>query len=440
MHPALTTVLGRSDTTARGTRPQPRADSEDQTSYIPTSPLRALGHERNIGWGHPPTNRPMGPGGVPPTSRRDPDGGGASSSRVTSAPHSSTLGRRGRSPDDEESDPGPRVGRHRTTQSSQDRSGTNRIIAIHRTPGEISEIREANQDLLALVDLRPDEIHESGLRGLGREGILRWVTFTLGGVIIAYAMVVNEENSPTLSIINTCDAIIGGAQLGPHLGPPNSILLGEGHEIRVHWGGGNNPETWILFSLQTFNPPSAFFAHPTLAIGTGRMNFLPDEYRTLGTYETNRLRRAGIPRQAYDLHLAAHVNPLTPTPHRNFPALWATLLGHTDLHSAPRSTILPGLRHDLRAAPPSAQDRSSRLPRSPMRWFSTFNAMNTLATAVTPVITQSGQHDVVMTHDPTSQDPYMTASRYIRIESLAKLQRFWDRGDAVHEVWPWQGS
>ena len=50
------------------------------------------------------------------------------------------------------------------------------------------------------------------------------------------------------------------------------------------------------------------------------------------------------------------------------------------------------------------------------------------------------RHDVVVTHDPTSQDPYMTASTYIRIESLAKLHRIWDRGDAVYEVWPWQGS
>ena len=75
-----------------------------------------------------------------------------------------------------------------------------------------------------------------------------------------------------------------------------------------------------------------------------------------------------------------------------------------------------------------------------MRWVATFNAINNLATSVMPVITQTGQHDVVVTHDPTSQDPYMTASTYISIESLTKLHRTWDRGDAVYEVWPWQGS
>ena len=135
-----------------------------------------------------------------------------------------------------------------------------------------------------------------------------------------------------------------------------------------------------------------------------------------------------------------HLHPLTPTPHRHFPALGATLLGHMDLNSAPRSKILPGLRHDMGNAAPSAQDRFTRLPRSPLRWVATFNAINNLATLAMPVTTQTGQHDVVMTHDPTSQGPYMSASTYVRIESLAKLHRMWGRGDAVYKVWPWQGS
>ena len=283
--PALTNVLGRSDVTASGNRPQPRADSEDSSPNVPTSSLRALGHERSVGWGHAPTSRPMGPGGVLTTSSRAPDGGGASSARISTAPRSTSLERHGRSPDDAENNPGPRIGRHRTTQSSRDRACIRMVIAIHRTPGEISVIREEDEDLLDPVDLLPDEIHESGLRGLGREGITRWVKFTLGRIVIAHAMVLDAENSPALSCINAYDAIIGGAQLGPLLGPANSTFLGEGHEIRVHWGGGDNPETWILWPLQPRDPLSALFTHPTLAIGTGRMNFLPDEDGTLDTHE-----------------------------------------------------------------------------------------------------------------------------------------------------------
>ena len=67
------------------------------------------------------------------------------------------------------------------------------VSPIHRTP-EISEIREEDEDLLDLVNLRPDEIRESGLRGLGREGITRRVKFTLGEIVIAYVMVIDSEH------------------------------------------------------------------------------------------------------------------------------------------------------------------------------------------------------------------------------------------------------
>ena len=125
-----------------------------------------------------------------------------------------TLGRRERSPADDDSENEPRASWPRTAIPARLGDIVRIVIELHRTPGEVSTIKDEDAGQFDLEDLRPYEINESGLRTLGGKGIMRWVKWTLGNMTIAYARVVDKDHSPPRSFINAFEAIFRMARLG----------------------------------------------------------------------------------------------------------------------------------------------------------------------------------------------------------------------------------
>ena len=139
------------------------------------------------------------------------------------------------------------------------------IIAVHRTPGEISTIREENAAQSDLEDLRPYEIYESGLRALGGEGITRWVKLTVGNMTIAYARVMDKDHSPPRTYINGLDAIFGMAQLGfPH-GPTKLDSPGRRPPGEGALGRRRQPRSMDSLALAASHANVAFLCTPSTA-------------------------------------------------------------------------------------------------------------------------------------------------------------------------------
>jgi len=392
--------------------------------------------ESAAGWRFRPTALPLSTDNDMPSLAE----GGASSSRGITTERGDTLGRRPRDPrrpDDEDGRPASKP-RSEPLRTLSDNSYC--TIAVHYEPGEIATIREVDAERFTLDDLTQYEVDVSGLRELGGRGIMRWVKWHLGNMTIGYARVVDRANSPVNSNICAMDILFGMGQLGKPLEEPYSMLLGDNFETKIQWGGQDNPRAFILWPLQRIVPMSNFFSHPSIPVGEGQLRFMPAEFGILSTTSWNRFRRAGISRDVFDRHLCAHVNPLSPTPHQAFPALGAWLLGHINLASWPRSTPWPGRASVHGSVEPTREDRLPRLDRSEDLFVSTFNAINVNPSSTMPVITRSGRHHVIMTICPIAQDSYMGVGTYCRINDLRRLHATWRLGEAVYEVWPWNGS
>ena len=263
-------MLGGRNYTARNNRHPARGVSQEPSTHTQTPSLHARG-QRRVVWGHSPVNRPGGTSEGQPTAARTSDGGGATSFRANTAPSEKVMGRRERSPRDEENDDRPRLPQSRTTPDRRNREGFQLGVEMRHVAGDVSQIRAENAALLGVINLSQEEINVAQLRRMSKQGMTRWVRFSFGGIDIYYAMVMDAEHSQAQTFINIINALIAGAQFGN----PSTVVLGIGCEVRARWAGsGANAVRWIPYPLQP-PPPSAYYNNPHLLVGTSRANFRP---------------------------------------------------------------------------------------------------------------------------------------------------------------------